>query len=203
MRREKDGSFKGSVFVEFETQELAEEFLNLEEHPLFGEFQLSLKIMSKKDYVDQKSMDILNGKVKPKSPTRYGGRNHRGGYDGGRGGKRKRSYDDSGFDSNDWRARRDHFQSWDSSERKPMSTNPADYDTDIAKAEEEKAKAAEAAEAAKEKDGAAAESKDEGAKAEEVNASDNKDAKADEGKEATTEEAKAADADAAKAEATA
>lgn len=202
MRREKDGYFKGSVFVEFESQELAEQFLNLEERPGFGEHGIKLTVKSKKDYVDQKSMDILDGKVKPKSPTRYGGRNHRGGFDGGRGGKRKRSYDDSGFDSNDWRARRDHFQAWDSSERKPVSTNPADYDTDIAKAEEEKAKAAEAAEAAKEKNGAA-ESKDEDAKAEEVNANDNADAKADDGKEATTEDGKAADADAAKAEATA
>ncbi|KAK4505476.1 hypothetical protein PRZ48_003439 [Zasmidium cellare] len=113
LRREKDGTFKGSVFVEFESEEAAEQFLNMEEPPKFNDTEL--KIMSKKEYVDEKSEGIRNGTVKPNSPTRRFSNhrdNRRGGRDNGGYNKRKRHYDDedNDEDNDNWRERRDRFQ---------------------------------------------------------------------------------------------
>lgn len=120
LRREQDGKFKGSVFVEFNDVDTAQQFLNMENKPKFNDKELLL--MTKKEYVDGKNQDILEGKVIPKSPTRYGGgrfnnnRERRGSFKNDRRGsfqnKRKRDNDDEDDvdDKDDWRQRRDKFQ---------------------------------------------------------------------------------------------
>ncbi|KAL2410942.1 hypothetical protein ABEF94_002659 [Exophiala dermatitidis] len=100
LRRTDDKIFKGSVFVEFETEELAKKFLELDPKPQFK--GRDLQIMSKKEYCDKKVEDIKSGKIKPNNRNDKGRRNDRGGRDG-RDGKRKRD----GDDSRDWRTRRD------------------------------------------------------------------------------------------------
>lgn len=55
--------FKGSVFVEFETEELQKEFLELDPKPKFEGHELL--IMSKRDYCDKKLADIKSGKIQP------------------------------------------------------------------------------------------------------------------------------------------
>ena len=90
LRRHDDGLFKGSVFVEFETEDLQKAFLELDPKPTFDDKEL--KIMSKSEYVDNKNEDIKEGRVKPRSPSR------RGGYKGGN------------FGKDDWRERREHDQ---------------------------------------------------------------------------------------------
>lgn len=118
LRRAKDGTFKGSCFVEFENEEGAQQFLEMEEKPKFEDNEL--QIMSKKAYVDMKMEGILDGTVKPNSPTRRGGwRGGKGGNDRGRRGsfnggynKRKRDgdNDDDDVDDSNWRERRERFQ---------------------------------------------------------------------------------------------
>lgn len=114
LRREKDGTFKGSVFVEFEDEAAAQQFLDMEEKPKYNDTELDIK--SKKEYVDQKSQDIRDGKVKPNSPTRHYSHHRndrRGSFRGDKGfNKRKRNYDDDdeNVDRDDWRERRDRFQ---------------------------------------------------------------------------------------------
>lgn len=101
LRRHDDGFFKGSVFVEFETEELQKTFLALDPKPMFDDKEL--KIMSKSEYVEGKNEDILEGKVIPRSPTRRGGGNFND-----RGGK---------YDKDDWKQRREHDQRDDRSGR--------------------------------------------------------------------------------------
>ena len=107
LRRSEDKLFKGSVFIEFETEELAEAFLALDPKPKYKENEL--QIMSKKEYCDKKVDDIKAGKIKPNTPydkPNRGRGDRRGGFrerDGDRFSKRKR--DDE--DDRDWRVRRD------------------------------------------------------------------------------------------------
>ena len=75
LRRAYDRTFKGSVFVEFETEEAARQFLELDPPPKFH--QMHLVIKSKKAYCDQKVEDIKAGKVKPNN-------NDRGNYHNGK-----------------------------------------------------------------------------------------------------------------------
>ncbi len=110
LRRSDDKVFKGSVFVEFETEDLATAFLELEPKPKFKDSEL--QIMSKKEYCDKKVDDIKAGKIRPNTPYekpfRGGGRgDRRGGFrDRDRdGGYSKRKRDDE--DDRDWRVRRD------------------------------------------------------------------------------------------------
>ncbi|KAF2161439.1 hypothetical protein M409DRAFT_28169 [Zasmidium cellare ATCC 36951] len=151
LRREKDGTFKGSVFVEFEDEAAAQQFLDMEEKPKFNDNELEIK--SKKEYVDQKSQDIRDGKVKPNSPSRRfsNHRNDRGNFrdnrDKGSYNKRKRNYDDdeqdNDVDRDDWRERRDRFQK--KGRRESRSRSPyraekkADDDKPEEKSEEKKA----------------------------------------------------------------
>lgn len=98
LRRKPDGHFKGSVFVEFATEDEAQDFLKLDPKPKFKDQELQVK--SKKEYVDDKVEDIKEGRVRPNSPRRNGGgrdndnwndrrgRDQRGG--GNRGGARGR-----------------------------------------------------------------------------------------------------------------
>lgn len=111
LRRQQNGTFKGSVFVEFEDEDAAKQFLEMEDKPKFNDQELTVK--SKKDYIDEKSQGILDGTVKPRSPTRSGFGRRGGGRNGGDF-KRKREYDDDADedvqDRDNWRDRRDKFQ---------------------------------------------------------------------------------------------
>lgn len=93
LRRHPNGVFKGSVFVEFTSDEAAEKFMVLEEKPKWNGQDLLWK--TKRDYVEGKIQDIKDGKLKPKNhkdakSSGDKGRNnsHRGG--GNRGGNRGR-----------------------------------------------------------------------------------------------------------------
>jgi len=120
LRRHADGTFKGSVFVEFESEEAAQQFLEMDDKPKFEDNEL--KIMSKKEYVDMKTEGILDGSVKPRSPTRYGGgrggsrggrhnnRERRGSFNGYNKRKRDEDGEDNDVDKDNWRERRERFQ---------------------------------------------------------------------------------------------
>ena len=86
LRRADDKNFKGSVFVEFESEELQKKFLELDPKPKWNDTEL--KIMSKRQYCDDKVKDIEAGRIKPNEKRGRGG--HRGGKD-----------------DRDWRDRRD------------------------------------------------------------------------------------------------
>ena len=126
LRRGDDGTFKGSVFVEFKDEETQAQFLELDPKPDFNGKEL--EIMSKQEYVDMKHQGIMDGLVKPKSPTRgfYGrdnksrGRDNRGSRDYGdrrRSGdyddRRSKRHSDDRIDKDDWKSRRDRDQDED------------------------------------------------------------------------------------------
>jgi len=96
LRRNDTKTFKGSVFVEFASEELQKNFLELDPKPKYK--GKDLQIMSKKEYCDGKVEDIKSGKIKAndrqfkKRDSQYGSRD-----------KRKR--DDE--DDRDWRERRE------------------------------------------------------------------------------------------------
>lgn len=100
LRRADDKVFKGSVFAEFETEELAKKFLELDPKPTYKDREL--QIMSKKEYCEKKVQDIKDGKIQPGVD-----RSSRGSFRG-RGGKSddRRRRDDR-EDDRDWRTRRD------------------------------------------------------------------------------------------------
>ena len=86
LRRAEDKVFKGSVFVEFDSEETAKVFLNLDPIPKFNGRELQVK--SKKQYCDEKVEDINSGRIRANE------RDHR---------KSRR-------DDRDWKERRDEFQ---------------------------------------------------------------------------------------------
>ncbi len=114
LRRTDKKLFKGSVFVEFQDVETAEKFLKLDPKPRWkGEHVL--KIMPKKQYLDEKLQEIKDGKIDP-GPSWYRGRGgrgrgERGGYRGRAdrdGGGRDRGGRDRGDrDPDDWKKRRE------------------------------------------------------------------------------------------------
>jgi lupus La protein len=61
--------FKGSVFVEFETEDLQQEFLALEEKPKWS--GQDLIYMSKREYCETKVKDIKAGKIQPNKKHQY------------------------------------------------------------------------------------------------------------------------------------
>ncbi|KIW41581.1 hypothetical protein, variant [Exophiala oligosperma] len=98
LRRAQDKLFKGSVFVEFDTEETAKAFLALDPKPQYK--GNDLQIMSKREYCEKKADDIKAGKIVPnKSRFQSGRRDNRDGRDY----KRKKD----GEDTRDWRTRRD------------------------------------------------------------------------------------------------
>lgn len=104
LRRAFDKTFKGSVFVEFDTEETLDSFLALDPKPQYK--GRDLQIMSKKAYCDKKVEDIKAGKIRPHSRENNHHQNSRGGRGRGRGGhQNKRKRDDE--DDRDWRERRD------------------------------------------------------------------------------------------------
>lgn len=93
LRRTADKIFKGSVFVEFDSEETQKKFLALDPKPKWKGQELIIK--SKKDYCEEKVRDIEAGRIKPSRS--------RGGYRGrGRGGDRRGGR----RDDRDWRERR-------------------------------------------------------------------------------------------------
>jgi lupus La protein len=62
-------TFKGSVFVEFETEEGQKEFLALEDKPKWNGKELVY--MSKREYCDMKLDDIKSGKIQPNKKHQY------------------------------------------------------------------------------------------------------------------------------------
>ena len=95
LRRHGDGAFKGSVFVEFDSEDTQKAFLSLEPKPKWNGNDLLIK--SKKEYCDDKVEDIKAGKIRPNSP-RPDRNNEDRKFD-----KRNRNRDDN----RDWRDRRD------------------------------------------------------------------------------------------------
>jgi len=105
LRRTEENLFKGSVFVEFASEEDAKSFLALDPAPQWEGH--NLKIMSKQAYVDDKSRAIKAGEIQPSNSKDKK-------FFEGRGGKsdKNRSGGRGGFrgDKNDWKSRRDHDQ---------------------------------------------------------------------------------------------
>lgn len=95
LRRAADKAFKGSVFVEFESEEKQKAFLDLDPKPQWKGQDLLIK--SKKQYCDEKVAEIEAGRVRSNRP-RGGGHRGRGRGRGGGGG--------GGGDRRDWRQRR-------------------------------------------------------------------------------------------------
>ncbi|KAH6666322.1 hypothetical protein B0J14DRAFT_604637 [Halenospora varia] len=112
LRRADDKSFKGSVFVEFQDEETAQKFLELDPKPLWKGKELL--ITSKKAYTDGKLLDIKEGRMEPKEykgfraprddDNRGRGRGGRGRGRGNRGVDRK---DRGDRDPDDWKKRRE------------------------------------------------------------------------------------------------
>ncbi|KAL9629055.1 MAG: hypothetical protein Q9164_007039 [Protoblastenia rupestris] len=100
LRRHENRIFKGSVFVEFDNEETAKNFLAIDPPPMYKGKKLQLK--SKKQYCDDKVEDIKAGRVRPNSAD---GRDKRGGFRGGRRNNDHRDLDK--HDDRDWRLRRE------------------------------------------------------------------------------------------------
>ncbi|KAK4193852.1 La protein [Podospora australis] len=116
LRRTNENLFKGSVFVEFESVELAEKFLALDPKPTWDGHELLIK--KKTEYLAEKNQLIKEGKLEPnqnrknlffEGKEKTGIRGGRGGGRGGRGGGdfKKRDGDDrkNGFKNNNSRGR--------------------------------------------------------------------------------------------------
>ena len=86
LRRADDKSFKGSVFVEFDSEDTAKSFLKVDPLPKYNGHELIIK--SKKQYCDEKVEDINSGRIRANEK-------------GFKKGKRE---------DRDWRERRDEFQ---------------------------------------------------------------------------------------------
>lgn len=102
LRRHDDKTFKGSAFVEFDSEETAQKFLDLDPKPQYK--GKDLQVMSKKEYCEKKVEDIKAGRMKPNKQHEKSSfnRDRRG---GGRDRDSKRKRDDE--DDRDWRVRRD------------------------------------------------------------------------------------------------
>ena len=117
LRRHENRMFKGSVFVEFDNEETARNFLAVDPPPMYKGKKLQLK--SKKQYCDDKVEDIKAGRVRPNSAD---GRDKRGGFRGGRRNNNHRDLDK--HDDRDWRLRREE----DAKEGFPNRRNGASKD---------------------------------------------------------------------------
>ena len=95
LRRTQQKSFKGSVFVEFASEEAQKNFLALDPKPKWKGNELLIK--SKKQYCDDKVDDIQAGRIRPRSPD--------GNFSGG-----KQGHKHHGNDVLDWKVRREKDQ---------------------------------------------------------------------------------------------
>lgn len=98
-RRDEENSWKGSVFVEFDTEESQKQFLALDPKPKFNDNELIT--MGKKEYVEMKCKEKgikpdwelteeEKREIRQKRREERGGDSRRGGDRGGRGGPRGR-----------------------------------------------------------------------------------------------------------------
>lgn len=95
LRRTNDDLFKGSVFAEFESAEVADAFVKLDPPPTWKGNELL--IMKKLDYLEMKNRQIKEGLIEPNTnrrPTFFEGKERGGGRGRGRG----RGRDDRGRD---------------------------------------------------------------------------------------------------------
>ena len=92
LRRTPQKTFKGSVFVEFDSEETQKSFLAMDPKPKWKGNELLVK--SKKQYCDDKVDDIQAGKIRPRSPN--------GNFSSGG----KQGYKHHGNDESDWKTRR-------------------------------------------------------------------------------------------------
>ncbi|MCJ1468597.1 hypothetical protein MMC07_007226 [Pseudocyphellaria aurata] len=99
LRRAHDKMFKGSVFVEFDSEKTQKAFLALDPKPKWKGTDLDIK--SKKQYCDEKVEDIREGRIQPNSNSKPWLP---------RGNKQKSRGDRRGGDNDDrdWRSRRDN-----------------------------------------------------------------------------------------------
>ena len=100
LRRSEDKTFKGSVFAEFESEDLAQKFLALDPKPKYKD--RDLQIMGKKEYCEKKVDDIKAGRIQAGKDRGHGSRDNRG-----RGGKFEKGRRNDKEDDRDWRTRRD------------------------------------------------------------------------------------------------
>ncbi|KAK3502707.1 hypothetical protein B0T13DRAFT_534337 [Neurospora crassa] len=104
LRRNEENKFKGSVFVEFKTEDEANAFVALNPAPKWQDQELVIK--KKKDYLDEKTQLIKEGKMEPgtsKKKIFFEGSIKGAERGRGRGGR-------SGGDKGDWKSRRDNDQ---------------------------------------------------------------------------------------------
>lgn len=151
-RNSYDKWFKGSVFVEFETEDLMKDFMALDPKPTWNGKELL--IMTKKEYCDKRSDDTESGRIQSndKEPyRRHGKGGRRGNYKGNHGRDRDGHYDrdrrrndrerqrndddedkDDNVDTDDWNRRRDNFQKNGFKDKKPShkSSNNCDQPDD-------------------------------------------------------------------------
>ena len=105
LRRDPNKGFKGSVFVEFDTEETQHKFLSLEPLPKWKGKELEIK--SKKQYCDAKVEDINKGRIRKNSPNlRYEDRREKRARRGSPTYDNKRHDYVEGEDTRDWRQRR-------------------------------------------------------------------------------------------------
>ncbi|KAH7313148.1 hypothetical protein BKA65DRAFT_154036 [Rhexocercosporidium sp. MPI-PUGE-AT-0058] len=112
LRRTDQKLFKGSVFVEFQDEETAKKFLELDPKPLWKGNTLLIK--SKRTYMDDKEEEIKSGKIEPMEQRSYRGRGRGRGRGGDRGGDRRggdrrgdRREARGDRDPDDWKKRRE------------------------------------------------------------------------------------------------
>lgn len=110
LRRSYDGTFKGSIFVEFDSEQTQKAFLALDPKPKWQDHELQIK--SKKQYCDEKVDDIAAGRVRPNDddrPHQKGDRDWAGRDSDRQGEKGDRCDRDDRDDKNDrdWRVRRE------------------------------------------------------------------------------------------------
>lgn len=89
LRRTPDKVFKGSVFVEFDSEETQKKFLALDPKPKWKGQELIIK--SKKQYCDEKVKEIEAGRIKPNRS--YRGRGRGGHKNGDRDWRERRAED--------------------------------------------------------------------------------------------------------------
>ena len=104
LRRADDKAFKGSVFAEFETEDQATKFLELDPKPKYNEKEM--QIMSKKEYCEKKVEDIKSGKIRPGTDRDFPPRDDRR-SSRGRGDRHNNKGRRGDNDDRDWRTRRD------------------------------------------------------------------------------------------------
>ncbi len=103
LRRTPDNKFKGSVFVEFHTEELANNFVKQDPAPTWkGE---PLKVMKKLDYLEEKNRMIKAGEIEPSTSRRQ--IFFEGNVKGTRGGRGRGRGNRENGNTRDWKERRD------------------------------------------------------------------------------------------------